>query len=199
MDSNYIKATLFHYFRFQKQAHYIATECGAFNSDLLIGFKKDLIEVEIKTSIADFKNDFKKPKHEFYLENKADSYMLESTYMKDASGNKILGENGCWIKTGTKISTRYARSKPNLFLFAVPEELVDRVTPILVSHYPKYGLLAIGEANFRRNDSAVRNVIRPKRLHTEELHQYVKDDIVARMSSEIANLRIKQQRQMNEA
>lgn len=143
--------------------------------------------------MADFKNDFKKDKHLFYLQNEPCHSICENVYAEDGNGNKIVDDKGCWIKTGRRISEYYKRAKPNMFLFAVPEQLVDSVGAYLVTNYPHYGLLGVnsnqshsGQINF-----PVRSVIRPKKLHSEKLHPTIKETIVARMASEIANLRLR--------
>lgn len=66
MNSNYIKTSILCWLRFAKQVSVIATEVGVYNSDVLYSHKDKLFEIEVKTSLADFKEDFKKPKHEDY-------------------------------------------------------------------------------------------------------------------------------------
>lgn len=61
-----IKAALFYFFAY-RQYPITATECGAFYADFIAVKNKKLIEVEIKTSIADLKKDFTlKSKHDIY-------------------------------------------------------------------------------------------------------------------------------------
>jgi hypothetical protein len=59
--------------RLQQRCMFIATEVGAYNSDVLGINEKKMIEVEIKISIQDFKNDFKKYKHNLYSGTYGDS------------------------------------------------------------------------------------------------------------------------------
>jgi hypothetical protein len=63
MNSSYIKACLTCWLRFSKQISIFATEVGKYNADLLFVDKGLLTEIEIKTSVSDFKEDFKKKKH----------------------------------------------------------------------------------------------------------------------------------------
>lgn len=63
MNSSYIKACLTCWLRFSKQISIFATEVGKYNADLLFVDKGLLIEIEVKTSVSDFKNDFRKKKH----------------------------------------------------------------------------------------------------------------------------------------
>ena len=195
MNSNFIKAALVSYFRFKRQVHIIATECGWFSSDLLMIANKHLTEIEIKVSLSDFRADFKKPKHEFFLNNKAHKRMMTTVWAKDGSGKMVLDENNRYIKIGEKVQDCYKHSRPNFFLFAVPDSLVEQVKPILMEKYPHYGLIAISEpvkTRFGKTPphECVRMVIRPKKLYKEEAHPIIKDTIIARMASEIARLRI---------
>lgn len=197
MDSTYMKAALMGYFRFLKQAHFVATECGYFNSDLLVYKAKDLTEVEIKVSFQDFKSDFKKVKHKFFLENQVHESLKEDYFAETPNGKRIIGDNGYYIKLGRRLCDRYKYSKPNFFVFAVPEDLVSKVEPFLKANYPKYGLLAIEEKDIYSIQKNVRVVIRPKRLHKERCHSMILETIAARMSSEIANLRMSEIRTKN--
>lgn len=54
------------YLRFKQRYIDVATECGRFNADILAHNGKEIIEVEVKTSIADLRNDMKKKKHYYY-------------------------------------------------------------------------------------------------------------------------------------
>jgi hypothetical protein len=56
-----------HYFRFRRRFPYAATEAGAFNSDVLVFNGTYAIEIEVKTSLSDLKNEWYKPKHRFYF------------------------------------------------------------------------------------------------------------------------------------
>lgn len=194
MNSNKVKAALLAYFRYKKQVHYMATECGFFSSDLLMESKGLLTEIEVKVSLADFRADFKKPKHEFYIRNVPNKYMMTSVYAQTGDGRRVLDEHNRYIKIGEKVKDIYKWSKPNFFIFAVPESLVEKVHPYLEEHYPMYGLIAVADAPDSRFNKVpqdyVRVVKRPKRLHNEQAHPTIKETIVARMSSEIARLRI---------
>jgi hypothetical protein len=63
MNSSYIKTVLMCWLRFNKQIAIVATEAGKYNSDVIYSTNNQLFEIEVKTSLADFKEDFKKPKH----------------------------------------------------------------------------------------------------------------------------------------
>ena len=66
MNSNYIKTVLMCWLRFGKQVSIIATEAGKYNSDVIYSTNNQLFEIEVKTSVADFREDFKKSKHNEY-------------------------------------------------------------------------------------------------------------------------------------
>lgn len=66
MNSLECKVKVLHYFRFKRRYLYIATEAGKFNSDILISDGEQIIEVEVKISISDLKNEIKKKKHKIY-------------------------------------------------------------------------------------------------------------------------------------
>ena len=68
MNSTEMKTKLLHYWRFNRKYYYIATEVGNFNADVLCSNGKEIVECEVKTSYADFLNDFKRKvnKHEIY-------------------------------------------------------------------------------------------------------------------------------------
>lgn len=61
-----MKATLMAWCRFKKGMRYVASECGAFNSDVLAANEKEMIEIEVKVSTYDLKVDFNKNKHHYY-------------------------------------------------------------------------------------------------------------------------------------
>lgn len=87
--------------RLDQRCMFIATEVGNYSADVLGCNEKKLIEMEVKVSFEDFKNDFRKPKHQQY----------SGAYFDDHA----------W----------YAQWVPTHFYFVVPAELVDRVKEYL--------------------------------------------------------------------
>lgn len=78
MDSAEIKVKVLHYFRFIKRFLLISTEAGYYESDILVSnntpfrnkkHNQEVIEVEVKVSRTDLRNDFKKKKHKVYASN----------------------------------------------------------------------------------------------------------------------------------
>jgi hypothetical protein len=53
--------------RLDQRCMFIATEVGAYSSDVMGINEKKIIEIEVKTTFQDFKNDFRKHKHSVYL------------------------------------------------------------------------------------------------------------------------------------
>lgn len=90
--------------RLDQRCMFIATEVGQYNADVLGINEKKIVEIEVKISMTDFKNDFKKPKHEQY--SKA-GYFTEAWYK-------------AWV--------------PTHFYFAVLDEMVEPVKEFLDKH-----------------------------------------------------------------
>lgn len=96
-----MKGCLLSNLRFAKQFDLLATEAGAYNSDV-IGIRKNcLYEYEIKTSEQDLKNDFNKRKHKVYLNEVTGRrndwkphffYFAVPEYLKDFAITKTLGK-----------------------------------------------------------------------------------------------------------
>lgn len=66
MNSSEMKAKVLHYLRFKRRFLFVATEAGTFNSDVLASNGYEIVEVEVKISKQDLKNEFKKKKHRVY-------------------------------------------------------------------------------------------------------------------------------------
>lgn len=66
MKSLECKIKVLHYFRFRRRFKFIATEVGRFNSDILVSDEDRIMEVEIKCTMPDLKNETKKRKHSIY-------------------------------------------------------------------------------------------------------------------------------------
>jgi hypothetical protein len=71
-----MKAIILHYFRFQysKMCYYIATEAGGYNADVFLLNDDESIEIEIKISKTDLRNDNKKQKHIKYKNHSTNEY-----------------------------------------------------------------------------------------------------------------------------
>ncbi len=60
------KYKILYWLRIQQRCPFIATEVGSHSADCLGISEKKMVEVEVKISIADLKNDFDKSKHVVY-------------------------------------------------------------------------------------------------------------------------------------
>ncbi len=157
MDSGEIKRLVAHYLRYDLQCPILALEVASgldtsFNdggsADLLaMNQKRYLIEVEVKISIADFKADRKKGKHEYFRN------LCELPY------------NNQQVRFG-EILTIEPRSYPtHHFYFAVPYDLANETKLLCEEMYPYAGLLTNEEGYY--GNIMVRR--QPKVLSREKL------------------------------
>lgn len=65
-DSLKMKHQALCWLRLSQRCMFIATEVGGWNADVLGINEEKMVEIEIKCSFEDFKNDFRKPKHRYY-------------------------------------------------------------------------------------------------------------------------------------
>lgn len=65
-DALRMKFEALKWLRLEQRCMFIATEVGAYNADVLGINEEKMVEVEVKVSMADLKNDFKKHKHITY-------------------------------------------------------------------------------------------------------------------------------------
>lgn len=100
-DALKMKYEALYWLRIKQRCMFIATEVGNYSADVLGVNEEKLIEIEIKISFEDFKNDFKKPKHNQY--------------------SQVWGDGYEWYKQWV----------PTHFYFAVPQELVEPVKAYL--------------------------------------------------------------------
>jgi len=65
-SSKILKAKVLSAFRFHKRYLYCATEVGRYEADIMLANDKELVEIEIKISKVDLRNDLLKSKHSIY-------------------------------------------------------------------------------------------------------------------------------------
>ena len=163
MNSHIIKTVILCWFRFGKRWQYLATEVGGhrFLADVVASDGKELVEVEVKISKSDFKNDFlKKDKHTIYQKE------IESTH-------ETIG----WV--------------PHKMYYAVPESMVEWALEYLKDKPLKYGLISISEyPHLWHGKSGASIVLKAKKLHNKKLHENIVHQICMRMASELCNLYI---------
>lgn len=104
IETERIAALVMCWLRFAKQHTYVAREAGHFSADVLGTNLKTIVEVEVKVSISDLRNDKKKSKHSFYASednqrgNEGASvphqfYYAVPEIMKDAAIDFVQGLN----------------------------------------------------------------------------------------------------------
>jgi len=134
MDANGLKYIMAQYLRYDLACPILALECpsrlaSSYNdggaADLLaVNKKRQLIEVEVKISLADLRADRKKAKHEYYRK------LHELPYK-----NKQR-------RFGQEVSFEPLEYPTNLFYFAVPWELANKAKLMCEDIYPYAGLLS---------------------------------------------------------
>lgn len=211
MKSDYMKAVLSANFRFSKQHKFIATECGRFSSDFLAYKAPHLTEVEIKVSKSDLNADFKKDKHRIYEmgNNKWAPhyfYFAVPEELKEYAVAKCVGKKyGVMVIADTdtiKVRDIWIGNTKD-FAERRIDEMKRKLGGFKVLHFYE----KIDEDNNRSSwwlkheyqsfhapyKDRVRIVKRATKMHNNLVDRRVIHSIVARLSSEMSNLRIDQQ------
>lgn len=103
-EAKRIKYEALWWLRFEQRCAFIATEVGMHSADVLGVNEKKLVEVEVKTNLADLKKDFSKPKHYSYTRSLGFSHQQQwvPTHFYYAlppdlisSAAKLLVTHGC--------------------------------------------------------------------------------------------------------
>lgn len=147
MNSKKIKTQVLMFFRFKRKYRYIATEVGYYNADVMVSNGKQIIEIEVKTSFNDLKNDFKKKKHLFYMNPESKSKLKPNKFyfaipkkleektiklLKDSPYGIIIVEpikskrkNGCTIITKASLLTKeYSNNLEHRIIMRMGSELI---------------------------------------------------------------------------
>lgn len=201
-----MKLVLQSYFRFKKQHSIVASEVGAFNADILtISKKNELIEVEIKTSKADFNADFKKKKHQFYkLAKNAWTphkfYFAVPKEILEYCANKLVGSPYGLLEITPEIAVKKKK------FYANSEDFLHQRIETAKKHFKDFKLLETGiekDHNGREDfyfkfealeltipQDRVKIIKKASFLHKREtISEKVKYYIIHRMSSELIGLR----------
>jgi len=140
-----MRAKVAYYFRYQLQCPLVAIEANtlltSFNSGgqadvMAINKKRQVIEVEIKTSIADMRKDIHKPKH----------YWLWRDHFDEQPSDDMFERRPLWKRErrrASAIGPGISRPACHLFYFAVPPDLVNKAREVCDELYPYAGLLAV--------------------------------------------------------
>jgi len=155
-----MKVAVMCYLRYKRRYKIIATEAGYFSADVLAMNDKELLEVEIKISKSDFKNDFKKSKHLIYNNDEAAFSEIEKSFI------------------------------PNRMYYAVPCELVEWAKEQLTTHPQYGLISVDLEHHLIKSspECTVNKVKLPKKFHKSLPSDKVRASIIARNSSELCTL-----------
>lgn len=111
ITTNEIKNELLKHYRFNKGFQYISTECC--ERDVLVSNGKDLIEIEVKVSWADYKRDFEKERYKRAKEK------------------------------GLLIPEMPYKGTPNYKYYAAPRELALKIKEDIEQNHPHFGVISV--------------------------------------------------------
>lgn len=206
------KSALLGYLRFQQQMPYVATEvtmpAGSLG-DVVCANSKVLVEYEVKVSMTDFKADFKKQKHYYYVQHEPkwegrlftrgdlvceikeekDFRDRDVFYIYDPSDNtKIIGYSFKTEEQARKhIEEEYSQKDgiPNQFYYVMPKDMwelnKEKITSMLKKHY---GVITF----FDSSPLSMEVQVIAKKLHHKPPSAKQLLTMVKRMSSELAGL-----------
>lgn len=210
MNSTEAKIALLSYCRFARQMHYVATEVsvpGDALADVLASDSKNLVEYEVKISMADLRNDSKKYKHLVYDPT---PIVWEGNVgtKKDKKFEIRNGEPGTWrphlfyVYEGEVRNfngyTTFEKAKeslekqigsmanvPNMLYYVLPDYMWEKhEEKILAAISDEYGVITFTGHNYHGLEVKKK----AKKLHKNPVNELTLRTIAARMSSELAAL-----------
>lgn len=163
--SQQIKIAITSLYRFERKFQYTCTEFDF--ADIIMSNSEELIEIEVKISYSDLKNETKK----------------SEKIRKHKLNNSI----------GKPIKNEYI---PNHFYFAMPYELTQKkeVIDYITSLNDKYGIISVTPVYSKYHKKYVydiRYIKRAKKLHDNIVSNDLLNRIIKRLSSENIGLREK--------
>jgi hypothetical protein len=194
--------------------HYVATEVGVAGNcaaDVLASDGKNLIEYEVKVSLADLTGDNKKPKHIYYDPTPLEWDGLKATKGKrswiikpysgyrsgyrvhDIKDDKDNNPTSGWTPLDTEeeakewLEENYGakRGCPNVLYYVIPRLLWEKSEEkIRASLHDSYGVITFTSDN----PHSLTVEVKAKKLHKNEVSQGSLKKIISRMSSELAGL-----------
>lgn len=121
-DAMKLKFMAMKWLRFQQRCPWIATEVGEYNADVFGCNAKKSIEIEVKVSWADVRNELNKIKHHYYGAREGSLYEQK---------------NGRWT--------------PNQFYFAVPDDLIEKTCAFSEEKFGgAYGVISLNDFVVRK-------------------------------------------------
>lgn len=115
-DAMKLKVMGLKWLRFHQRCPWMATEVGEWNADIFGCNAKKAIEIEVKVSWPDMRNELNKPKHHYY----------------GAMPNGLFKSGSRWV--------------PNQFYLAVPDDLLQKAVDFSESKFGgAYGVISLTE------------------------------------------------------
>lgn len=168
IETEMIAASVMCWMRYAKQFDMVGREVGLFSADVLGYSGKEIVEVEIKVSLSDLKNERtnKKHKHEVYA--------------------------------GTKPTKHYDRDIPHRFYIAVSEQLKEETIKFVTELNPSYGVLVLEGTPLKdipewESWKRLKMVKRTKALHDRQPTEAFKTAFAKRMSSDLCRMHLHRQ------
>lgn len=211
-SSSEAKAALVSYLRFARQMPYVCTEVyitASAMADVAASNGKILVEYEVKTSYADFKADFKKEKHYYYVEHpvkwEGNTFIRGDLKWEIKESENYRGIKGIYIvdpATGDHspsysfkteeaakeyLIKNYSQKEntPNQFYYVMPKDMwlahKEKIEPQLKGHY---GVITFSNSSYVNMEVEVL----AKKLHNRPVTASKLLTMVKRMSSELAGL-----------
>lgn len=169
LSSLELKYYILKYYRIERQMPICCTECkcfGTYIADVIAADDKEVIEVEIKTSLSDFNADFdkKQAKHAAYL---------DSTLHVTGSKDSVLKPNQHY-------------QVPNRFFYAAGPQVAKEILPKLTGL--PYGLIIVDPTNSNWALNSSVKIVKQASKINQTYPSAIRKAALARMSSEIINL-----------
>jgi hypothetical protein len=205
MNSTTAKVALLSYCRYEKKMPYVATEVetkAGCLADVLASDGKSLTEFEVKISVQDFVNDFKKPKHLFYSPDPIE--WDETGYVGEKHGTRFVIDRKvsfCTLYMNDRVvqtfnsheaakqyvDTRFVANEttPNMMYYVIPEIMEEKLSEkVLGTLHESYGIMTFTDHMY----GGIKVVRKAKKLHSNGVSQRALLVLCKRMASELATL-----------
>lgn len=193
--------------RYKKQLDIVCTEDPLRSADVLGTDSsiqcRTMIEIEVKVSLADLKNDIKKTSHSWRtVANKHErlAKALSGEEVRHENFNGYENSQGEKIKHGpdkdmvhgVDFDDKEHSVLPSQFYFMVPESLKDEALELINKMYPHAGLMSARSLVLSRTYFSDQCYVVKKApvLHKRLIAKGIKGKITHRMASEICRLRL---------
>lgn len=202
-NSDSLKAVAVSWLRFKRQLDIVCTEDPIRHADAIgtcySNDCKKMIEIECKISISDLKNDIHKTHTSAYLMpkhirmskaiNKETAQVDCATLLSKYAINAMNKEKDPLLKCavhGTGWDNNTETTLPSQFYFLVPAIIQEEALSVITELYPHAGLMI---PHRRPTHDYIHVIKTAPRIHGRFISQRFKNQLINRMSSEIAGLR----------